>query len=270
MKNEHIDIPHDAVNPVVYPQGFKRNKNITIRGGIWNGNGLKQNRADNPAVGDQTDVIGTQRFPDGDTLNFVGFMMKFADIDDFLMENLTLKNGRSYMVAAGGLTNYVFQNITQVRTHYIENGDGIHLHGHCYSGIIQDIKGQSGDDFVAVTTSEAQRLSMRVGDVVGLKIRNLYHYGLVAGATISNPQEMTNGIPPLTKTKRCVRLTYTDHVIDDVTVENVRQHNGDFMVLVVIAYLHLPDFNGTNGKVGSVVVKGFRIVTGKQIGRAHV
>ena len=258
LKNEHIDIPHDAVNPVVYPQGFKRNKNITIRGGIWNGNGLKQNRADNPSVGDQPDVIGTQRFSDGDTLNYVGFMMKFADIDDFLMENLTLKNGRTYMVAAGGLTNYVFQNITMIRTHYIENGDGIHLHGHCYSGIIQDIKGQSGDDFVAVTTSEAQRLSMRVGDVVGLKIRNLYHYGLVAGATISNPQEMTNGIPPLTKTKRCVRLTYTDNVIDDVTVENVRQYNGDFMVLVVIAYLHLPDFNGTNGKVGSVVVKGLK------------
>ena len=108
------------------------------------------------------------------------------------------------MVAGGGLTNYVFQNITMIRTHYIENGDGIHLHGHCYSGIIQDIKGQSGDDFVAVTTSEAGNLSLRVGDVIGLKIRNLYHYGVVSGASYSNPQEMTNGIPPLTKSKSCL------------------------------------------------------------------
>ena len=84
LKNENVDIPHDGINPVVYPQGFKRNRNITIRGGIWNGNGLKQNRADNPAVGDQTDVIGTQRFPDGDTQNYYGCLVKFADIDNIL------------------------------------------------------------------------------------------------------------------------------------------------------------------------------------------
>lgn len=259
LKNEHIDIPHDALNPIVYPQGFKRNKNITIRGGIWNGNGLKQNRANNPAVGDQPDVIGTQRFPDGDTLNFVGFMMKFADIDDFLMENLTLKNGRTYMVAAGGLMNYTFRNINLIRSYHIENGDGIHLHGACYNGVFENISGQSGDDLVAVTTTEASRLSIRLGDVIGLKIRNIYNYGEVTGSTYTNPLEITNGVPPLNeRTTRCVRLTYTDHVIDDVTVENVRGNNGKFLCEVLMAYLHMEGFTGVNGKIGSVVVKGVK------------
>ena len=259
LKNEHIDIPHDALNPIVYPQGFKRNKNITIRGGIWNGNGLKQNRADNAAVGDQPDVIGTQRFSDGDTLNFIGFMMKFADIDYFLMEDLILKNGRTYMVAAGGLMNYTFRNINLIRSYHIENGDGIHLHGACYNGVFENISGQSGDDLVAVTTTEASRLSIRLGDVIGLKIRNIYNYGEVAGSSYTNPLEITNGVPPLNeRTTRCVRLTYTDHVIDDVTVENVRGNNGKFLCEVLMAYLHMDGFTGTNGKIGSVVVKGVK------------
>lgn len=258
LKNEHIDIPHDALNPIVYPQGFKRNKNITIRGGIWNGNGLKQNRADNPAVGDQPDVVGTQRFPDGDTLDFVGFMMKFADIDNFLMEDLTLKDGRTYLVAAGGLTTYIFRNIQMVRRYHIENGDGIHLHGHCYNGVFENISGQAGDDMIAVTTTEASRLSIRLGDVIGLKVRNIYNYGNVPGSSYANPQEVLDGVPPMTKTTRCLRLTYTDHIIDDVTVENVRGYSGKFLSEVLMAYLHMTGFTGTNGKIGSVVVKGVK------------
>ena len=258
LKNENVDIPHDGINPVVYPQGFKRNRNITIRGGIWNGNGLKQNRADNPAVGDQTDVIGTQRFPDGDTQNYYGCLVKFADIDNILFEKATVRNPRTYGFALGGLTNYVFRDIIFERDYHIENGDNIHLHGHCYNGIIENLSGQSGDDFVAVTTSEAQRLSMRVGDVIGLKIRNIYSYGLNSGASTSNPSNFTNGIPPLTRTMRCVRLSYTDHVIDEVFIENLRGLNTTFMSEVTMAYLHLPDFSGINGYIGSVSIKGIK------------
>ena len=258
LKNKHIDIPHDAINPVVYPGGFKRDKNITIRGGIWNGNGLKQNRADNPAVGDMPDVIGTPRFLDGDTLNYIGFMMKFADIDGLVIEDLIFKNARTYFVAAGGLKDYTFRNINMIREYHIENGDGIHLHGHCYNGVVENISGQSGDDLFAVTTSEASRLSIRVGDVKGLRIRNLYNYGEPVGATPQNPKSIEDGIIPDTRTTRCVRLTYTDNVIDDVVVSNVRGHNGIFLCEVLMAYLHLPDFTGQNGKIGSVVVENVK------------
>ena len=258
IKNKHIDIPHDAINPVVYPLGFVRDKNITIRGGIWDGNGLKQNRADNPAVGDMPDVIGTPRFLDGDTLNYVGFMMKFADIDGLVIEDLIFKNARTYFLAAGGLKDYAFRNINMIREYHIENGDGIHLHGHCYNGVVENISGQSGDDLFAVTTSEGSRGSIRVGDVKGLRIRNLYNYGEPEGATPQNPKSITDGIIPDTRTTRCVRLTYTDNVIDDVVVSNVRGYNGKFLCEVLMAYLHLPDFSGQNGKIGSVVVENVK------------
>ncbi len=258
LKNENVDIPHDGINPVVYPQGFKRNRNITIRGGIWNGNGLKQNRANNSAVGDQNDVIGTPHFTDADTQMYYGCLAKFADIDNILFEKATVRNPRTYGFALGGLTNYVFRDIIFERDYHIENGDNIHLHGHCYNGIIENLSGQSGDDFVAVTTSEAQRLSMRVGDVIGLKVRNIYSYGLNNGASPSNPSNFTNGIPPKTRTMRCVRLSYTDHVIDEVFIENLRGLNTTFMSEVTMAYLHLPDFNGTNGYIGSISIKGIK------------
>ena len=215
IKNEHIDIPHDRINPVNYPVNFKRNKNIRIYGGgVIDGNGLKQNRANNAAVGDRPEVIGTEIFTDGDGANYFGALMKFADIDNLIVHDITIKNPRTCAIAAGGLFNYTFRDIFLQRDYHIENGDGIHLHGHCYSGVIENIKGQSSDDFIAVTTSEASLLSIRVGDVIGLKIRNLYNYGIKADDT-----EVTNGIPPNTRNSRCVRLTYTDNIIDDVTIE---------------------------------------------------
>lgn len=256
LKNEHIDIPHDGVNPVVYPSGFVRNANISITGGIWEGNGLKQNRANNPAVGDQADIIGTPIFADGDGASYFGCMMKFADIDNFTFTDAVIKDPRTYGVALGGLLNYRFENIRLIRTYHVENGDGIHLHGKNYNGVLKNINGQSGDDFIAVTTSEAQRLSIRVGDVIGLTIKDIYTYGLVDGATPAAPKNITNGIPPNTRSMRCVRLSYTDHLIDDVYIENVRGHGAKFMNNVCIAYLHHSLFTGAEGKVGNVTISG--------------
>lgn len=256
LKNEHIDIPHDGVNPVVYPSGFVRNANISITGGIWEGNGLKQNRANNPAVGDQADIIGTAIFADGDGASYFGCMMKFADIDNFTFTDAVIKDPRTYGVALGGLLNYRFENIRLIRTYHVENGDGIHLHGKNFNGVLKNINGQSGDDFIAVTTSEAQRLSIRVGDVIGLTIKDIYTYGLVDGATPATPKNITNGIPPNTRSMRCVRLSYTDHVIDDVYIENVRGHGATFMNNVCIAYLQHSLFSGTEGKAGNITVSG--------------
>ena len=111
---------------------------------------------------------------------------------------------------------------------------------------------------IAVTTTEGSRLSIRLGDVIGLKVRNIYNYGNVPDSSYTNPKEVLDGIPPMTKSTRCLRLTYTDHIIDDVTVENVRGYSGKFLCEVLMAYLHMDGFTGTNGKIGSVVIKGIK------------
>ena len=258
LKNENIDIPIDAVGNVTYPTGFKRNFNITVSGGIWNGNALKQNRANNPIVGDQPDVIGTAQFPDDDTRPYFGAMMKFADIDNFLMKDIILRDARTYQIAAGGLNHFKFHNILMERSFHLENQDGIHLHGNCFDGDFDNISGTAGDDLIAITTSEASALSVRVGDVKKIRIRNVYNYGFAVGASPSSPKFNHDGFNPDTQVSRPVRLTYTDHIIDDILVENVIGYLPNFVSIVVISHLPLVGFSGNNGKVGTVKIENIK------------
>ena len=255
LKNENVDIPISAVGVVSYPENFKRNHGITIKGGVWNGNGTKQNRAYNADVGDQPDVINTPQFPDGDGRPYFGAMMKFADIDDFIMEDIILKDARTYMIATGGLNHYRFRNILMQRSFKMENQDGIHLHGNCFDGDFDTITGTAGDDLIAVTTSEASGVSVRVGDVKKLRIRNVYNYGFSVGASITNPVLNTDGKNPETHVYRPIRLTYTDHIIDDVVIENVVGFLPAFVSMVVLSYLPLAGFSG-GGKIGDILIKG--------------
>lgn len=251
LKNEHIDLPITGDGVVTYPSGFVRNSNITIKGGIWDGNGLKQARGYN----DRPDVDGTPQFIDGDGTDYIGFMMKFADIDGLVMEDITLKDARTYMVAAGGLNHYRFNNILMQRSFKMENADGIHLHGHNYDGAFDNIVGTAGDDLIAVTTKEAQGLSIRIGDVKKLRIRNVYNYGFSSGATLDDPKLNTDGTNPETNVYRPIRLTYTDNVIDDVFIENVIGYKPQFISMIVMSYLPLTGALNI-GKIGSVTIKG--------------
>ena len=171
------------------------------------------------------------------------------------MEDITLKDARTYMMAAGGLNHYRLKNILMQRSFKMENQDGIHLHGNCFDGDFDTITGTAGDDLIAVTTSEASGLSVRVGDVKKLRIKNVYNYGFSIGASISSPALNTDGKNPETHVYRPIRLTYTDHVIDDVVIENVIGFLPAFVSMVVLSYLPLAGFSG-GGKIGDVLIKG--------------
>lgn len=259
LKNEHIDIAHDGVNPVAYPSGFVRNKNITIRGGLWNGNGANQYRENTAGnfAGANPSVDNTAVYRDGDNMEYVGFMMKFADIDNFTMEGTTLRDGRTYMVACGGLKGYTFKDIRIERGYKLVNQDGIHVHGNSFDGKFINITGNSGDDLIAVTTEEAGNLSIRNGDVKKLLIQNLYNYGVVSGATYSNPNYGDDKFSSEV-VHRPIRLSFTKSVIDDVVIDNVFTNTTKFGSVVVISYLPNSNFT-TKGSVGKVTMQNISV-----------
>ncbi|VXC99316.1 hypothetical protein [Sphingobacterium multivorum] len=253
LKNKHVDYLNTGlVGGVTYPANFRRDRNITIEGGIWDGNGRKQNRASSVILGDQPDVINTPIFSDPDGVPYQGWAMKFADIDNFRMKNVILKDSRTYSLAAGGITHGRFNDITFVRGYKFENNDGLHIHGSCYDIEFDNIVGVGGDDLIAITTHESDYRSIRVGDVKKIRMTNLYNYGFL-NENPETPTYITDGIPPDNVVYRPIRLTYTQHTIDDVYISNLQAPRSFFNSAVVCSYLPHNDVPNT-GRIGRVTI----------------
>ena len=91
LKNSHVDILTDNLGNPTYPTGFKRHSNIrVINEGLIDCNGWMQNRAnDVTLVKDNPDVISTPFFRDNPNHEYIGFAIKFADIDNFYLNSFT-------------------------------------------------------------------------------------------------------------------------------------------------------------------------------------
>ena len=269
LKNEHVDLPNTGQkNGVTYPVGFKRNTNISIKGGIWDGNAKYQNRNNSTVeYGDNPEVVGTTRFPDGDGIAYFGVMIKFADVDGLNIENVTFRNGRTYQLLIGGISNYNFNNIYSERSFHLVNQDGIHIHGNCFNGKINNVYGVSADDLIAVTTMEAGNLSMRIGDVKKLIISNVYEYGINPSATLENPIDVVGGEPNDFDAFGAIRISYTDEFIDDIIVENLYYNRPMKGCAVLISNIPNPNSSSTgqyDHGVGSVGTVTLRNISGRK------
>ncbi|MGL5788340.1 MAG: hypothetical protein ACRCXV_00460 [Bacteroidales bacterium] len=262
IKNKGIDIPSDGKGNETYPAGYTRDCNITISGsGVIDGNGWMQNRGSSSDVGDNPDVYNTPQFKDGDNMDYIGFMIKLADIDNLIVRDVTLRNPRTYAFCLAGLKGYKLHGLYADRTFKNLNQDFIHIHGKSFDGEIFDCRGVSGDDFIAVTTMEAGALSIRVGDVKRLNIHNITYWGLNPNATTSNTIELSdgNGIEDGYNCHRLLRLSYTDEIIDDITVTDCFTTQSKLGGQVVLSNLPFkPKDNGKNGygsgKIGKVYI----------------
>ena len=181
------------------------------------------------------------------------------------MKNLKVKDARTYQILIAGITHYEIDNIYSERSFNLVNQDGIHIHGQCYHGIISNVYGVSGDDLIAVTTMEARDLSVRIGDVIDLKIKNVFEYGIHPNASISNPIEVSAVKPNDYNAFGPIRFSYTDELIDNVIVENVNYNFPIKGCAVIIS--NVPNLNSSStgqfnhgvGKVGTIT---FRNISG--------
>lgn len=112
-------------------------KNVSIEGGIWDGNPLNQIHT----LDDGRWVVGFGLF----------------GIENLTIKNLTIK-AKTFAIHVSCLKNYTFKNI-QIN-HDVGvgvtplNQDGIHINGPAYNGLISNIKGSTWDDMVAVNADD--------------------------------------------------------------------------------------------------------------------
>jgi hypothetical protein len=138
--------------------------NISISGGIWDGNNRK-----NP------------RGREGDRDAYTGTMINMRNVSGLELRNMRLQDSTAYFTRLTRVRHFRIENIQFQITHVTRNQDGIHCAGHCEDGDIHGITAHgshtTGDDLVALNADDAllrsELLGAEAGPIRNLRISNL-------------------------------------------------------------------------------------------------
>lgn len=140
------------------------NADITIEGGIWDGNNIANAR------------------PDGlFDYGCSGALMHFQNVKRLRLDHLHLHDAEAYYIRLTEVSGFHISNIRFSADRIRPNNDGVHLGGHCENGVIEDIvglhPGVTGDDMVALNADDALKRTEVKGMTCG-PIRNIRIEGL--------------------------------------------------------------------------------------------
>ena len=120
-----------------------RNRNITLIGGVYNHNspGQMHHREEEPEMHIVSNLV---------------FAMEFYGVEHFIMRDVTIANQRTWAMV---MANWKYVNMDNI---YIDrreredhqNQDGLHFWGPGRFLTIRDIRGNAGDDFIALAPDE--------------------------------------------------------------------------------------------------------------------
>ncbi len=180
-------------------------ENICIDGGLWDMCNDKQepNPWHFPGVDGKNTYQRMQEIgvtlKNSDTLVpfYTGICMRFCRVKNFVMKNVTIRNPVTYGVQVSYMEYFTFRDITF--DYYrgapkLWNMDGIHIEGNCKHGYLNNLKGTTHDDLVAITADDGAPYGP-IEDIVvdGIfaegthsAVRVLSHGELVKNIKISN------------------------------------------------------------------------------------
>ncbi len=144
---------------------------VTVCGGIWDYNNLEQAR--NPLIDNAQYLSQTDSMSYGlDEEKYEGMPFIFFNIKHFTVKNLTLKDPVTFACSLDRVTYFTVENIVfdfNKGNPYPINMDGIHLNGNCHFGKIQNIRGATYDDMIALNADEGSD-----GPITNIEIDGLY------------------------------------------------------------------------------------------------
>lgn len=144
------------------------NKNITIRGGIFNGNYDGKNNSKHHDIFDPAACSGT--------------IINFFNVKNLVIEGVTLANPVTYFSRFSKVEDFVLRDISFRSETVLINHDGLHFGGECRRGVIENIRaitdGETGDDMLAFNADDCiTRLENRDilrGDIEDITVRNVF------------------------------------------------------------------------------------------------
>jgi hypothetical protein len=142
------------------------NHNITVRGGIWDGN-----------------TAGNPRGEESDRNAYTGVMINFRNVRGLTLLDMRQKNPSAYHTRLSGVRDFRVERIRFEDTLQAPNQDGVHVGGCCEDGLIRDISAVgeccTGDDLIALNADDALDRSETRGKLGG-PIRRVRVHGLRA------------------------------------------------------------------------------------------
>ena len=142
----------------------KGDRDISVSGGIWDGNNVN-----NPRGGED------------DRNAFTGALINMKNVDGFVLEDAVLKDSTAYFTRFTRVRNFRVERIRFQMTHVTRNQDGVHCCGYCENGHIHDITATgrytTGDDLVALNADDgllrSELLGAEAGPIRNLQISNI-------------------------------------------------------------------------------------------------
>ena len=145
-----------------------KNRNITIEGGIWDGNHDMQER----------EVITNEDRPcDYDkyiTNSLLVLMVRLVHVEHLTVRNIIFKDPTSYAIQIADVKYFTVENITLDYDLSKPNMDGVHIQGPARFGKIRNIMGDANDDHVALCTNGTVRSEVTRGDIEDIDIDGVY------------------------------------------------------------------------------------------------
>ncbi|MBE6890769.1 MAG: hypothetical protein E7481_01960 [Ruminococcaceae bacterium] len=178
-------------------------KDITIEGGIWDGNNSHQQRINLPDQGSF----------------YRGVIMRLQYTERLSVRNIVFKDPEAYAIQIKDTDGFTIENISFDFNMKRPNMDGVHIQGPAKNGIVRNIKGATNDDLVALNCDDGyddgEKPFVTQGDIENVIIDGLYadngYTGvrlLSCGSTLKNVK-ITN----VFGTYRLYGISFTHHDI---------------------------------------------------------
>ena len=153
-----------------------QNENITVEGGIWDGNNYAQQRKKIPNEGKAGDENEDK---DCDKEIYISnvylvLMLRFVHVKGLCLKNLTLKDPTSFAVQIADVDTFSVENIRLDYNLRNKNMDGIHIQGPAKFGYIHNVFGNANDDHVALCANGTTRSAITRGAIEFVTIDGIY------------------------------------------------------------------------------------------------
>jgi hypothetical protein len=138
------------------------NRNITISGGIWDGNnvGVQHARGDRNGVSPRD--------------FFIGSLFILMNVDNLRVEKLTVKDPEKFGIHIAACRNFVVDDITFDYNAREYNMDGIHLQGGCHFGRVTNVRGNTYDDMIALNADDGEYWEISKGPITDIQIDGVW------------------------------------------------------------------------------------------------
>lgn len=197
------------------------NENITVEGGIWDGNNINQTRYNQPPNEWPTEYVFGRYF---------GVFMRFIGVRNLRICNLTVKDPNAYSMQLAMVHHFTVENIYFDQNLKFGWTDGVHVNGPAKDGLIRNIRGITNDDMIALNTDDCFETEISCGDITDVLIDGVYSENGYTG----------------------VRLLSCGHSLRNVQIRNIF---GDFRHYVV-SFSHHNVHPGAPCLIDNVTIDG--------------